>query len=183
MSCKADSGIENLCSSLLKVGGLDKDLWILYKSELDTQISLAQTDKIRTLDFGSYGGLRKFSGRKFSHSFSVALATAQGGNKSYTHTLNMKLLADSTDDDVVLQNLALGDDIIAIVQDNNQEFFILGAGNGLSANSDDSTSGTTGDSDTSNNVVLVGSEKTKALRFELLAGYQATLDYLESMEV
>lgn len=183
MSCKASEGISNSCSALLKVGGLDKTFWIGYKSELDTQISLSQTADIRSLDFGSYGGLRRFDGRKFSHSFSDPLVVAQGGNKSYSHILNAKLLADTTADDVTLQQLALGDDLFAVVQDNNQQFFILGAGNGLSATADARDTGTTGESDISNNITLTGSETTKALRFSLEAGYQATLDYLVSREV
>jgi hypothetical protein len=182
-SCKADSGITNTCADLLKVGGLDKTFWVGYKSELDTQISLSQTTDVRTLDFGSYGGLRRFDGQKFSHSYSSPLAVASGGNRSYTHTFNGKVISGSTADDVILQNLALGDDIFVVVQDNNRQFFILGAGNGLSASAGNRDTGTTGESDTSDTITLSGSETTLPLRFSHEAGYQATLDYLESREV
>jgi hypothetical protein len=183
MSCKADSGITNTCADLLKVGGADKTFWVGYKSELDTQISLDQTTDVRSLDFGSYGGLRRFDGQKFSHSFGSTLNVATGGNKSYTHTFVGKVISGSTADDVVLQDLALGDDIFIVVQDNNREFFILGAGNGLSASAGEQNSGTTGDSDTSHSITLTSQEKTLPLRFALEVGYQATLDYLVSMEV
>jgi hypothetical protein len=183
MSCKATSGIESSCEDVLFVGGAGKTFWVGYKSELDTQISTAQAADIRTLDFGSYGGLRRFDGRKFAHTFGDTLTVAQGGNKSYTHSFTGKLLSKSTANDVTLQDLALGDDLFVIVQDNNEQFFILGASNGLSATAAEQTSGQTGDADTSDTITLTGSEKTKKLRFSLEAGYQATLDYIEGMEV
>ena len=106
MACKTPSGIENTCEDVLFVGGAGKTFWVGYKSELDTQISTSQTTDIRTLDFGSYGGIRRFDGRKFSHTFGDSLSVAQGGNKSFVHTLVAKLLSKSTEDDVVLQQLA-----------------------------------------------------------------------------
>lgn len=183
MSCKITTGFTNTCDDLLRVGGMDKTFWIGYLSELDTQISLAQTADINTLDFGSYGGLRRFDGNKFSHSFGGELQVGQGGTKSYRHSLSVKLLPNSTTEDVTLQDLNLGTDIFAVVQDNNRNFFILGAGNGLTAESDAFNSGQTGDSDISDTIVLVGQELTRPLRFALGAGFQATLDYLESREV
>lgn len=184
MSCKAASGITNTCADLLRVGGADKTFWVGYKSELDTQISLDQTADIGTLDFGPYGGLRRFDGNKFSHSFGDELVIASSsGNRSYNHTITAKLLSDSTADDVILQNLNLGQDIFVVIADNNQQFFILGAGNGLSSTANTQNTGNTGDSDTSDTVTLSGSEKTKKLRFRLDGGYQATLDYIESFEL
>lgn len=182
-NCKATTGFTNSCSDLLRVGGADKTFWIFYKDDLDTQISLDQTADIGTLDFGSYGGLRRFDGNKFAHSFGDELQVGGGGNKSYKHTLTVKLLPNSTADDVILQDLNLGTDIIAIVQDNNRNFFILGAGNGMTVTADAMNSGETGDSDTRDTVTMEGSEKTKKLRFALGGGYQATLDYLENLEI
>jgi hypothetical protein len=181
--CKISEGISNGCQDILRVGGMDKTFWVGYKSDLDTQISLAQAADIDALDFGAYGGLYRFDGQKFSHTFGDELSTTQGGNKSYIHTVVVKLLANSTADDVTIQNLNLGNDIFVIVQDNNQKFFILGAGNGLSSTANTQNSGQTGDSDTSDTVTLSGQEITKKLRFRRAAGYQATLDYLESMEI
>lgn len=183
MACKITQGIENTCEDVLGVGGMDPTFWIGYKSDLDTQISLAQTADISQLDFGAYGGLYRFDGQKFQHSFGDELVVSAGGNKSYLHSLVVKLLTKTTEDDVTLQELNLGNDIFAIVQDNNQKFFILGAGSGLSSVSDTQNSGQTGDSDTTNTVTLQGSERTKKLRFSLGAGYSSTLAYLESMEI
>lgn len=183
MACNTTRGISNSCEDVLFVGGAGQTFWVGYKSELDTQISTAQTADIDTLDFAAYGGLRRFDGRKFSHTFGDELTVAAGGNKAYTHTFVAKLLSKSTEDDVTLQQLALGDDIFVVVPDNNEQFFILGAGNGLSASAAAQNSGQTGDADTTDTITLTGSEKTKKLRFRLGAGYQATLDYLESREI
>lgn len=183
-NCRATSGFTSACADLLRVGGLDRTFWIGYKSQLDTQISLSQTADIGTLDFGSYGGLLRFDGNKFSHSFTDDLQVASGsGNRSYKHTLSVKLLPNSTADDVILQQINLGQDMFAVVQDNNRNFFILGAGNGLSSESNVRTTGETADSDTRNTLVLSGSETTMALRFSTGGGYDATLAYLVGMEL
>jgi hypothetical protein len=183
MACKVTTGIENSCDDVLLVGGVDKTFWVGYLSDLDTQISLEQSAPIRTLDFGAYGGLYRFDGRKFSHSFTQSLQVAAGGNKSYAQNFTAKVLSKSTEDDVTLQRLALGDDIFIVFQDNNRNFKIAGAGNGLSATANESTTGQTGDADISDTITLTGSEKTKALFFEHEAGYQSALDWLESMEL
>lgn len=184
MSCKVTQGIGNSCEDLLKSGGISKTFWVGYKADLDTQISQAQTADINTLDFGAYGGLYRFDMTKFSGSFSDSMQRANGsGNVSYLHQFVCKLLTGSTTDDVTLQKLHLGDDIFIVTEDTNQEFFILGSGNGLQALSSENSSGETGDSDIRDTVTLQSSEKIKKLRFRLAGGYQATLDYIESREI
>lgn len=183
MACKITQGIDTSCTDLLRVGGADQTFWVGYLADLDTQFSLAQTADINTIDFGAYGGLYRFDGQKFQHTFGSELVVSAGGNKSYTHTAVIKVLADSTADDVTLQNLNLGNDIFIVYQDNNSKFFILGAGKGLSATADVQNTGQTGDADTTDSVTLVGTERTKPLRFMLGGGASATLAYLESREI
>lgn len=182
-NCKIGAGLNASCDDILGVGGASPTFWIGHKSELDTQISLAQTGDITALDFGPYGGLRRFDGQKYSHTFGDSLVVTSGGNKSWTHTLVAKVLAKTTADDVNLQQMEIAQDMFAIVQDNNQNFFILGAGNGLSASAAEQSSGQTADSDTTDTVTLTGSEKTKKLRFRTPGGYQSTLNYLQSFEL
>lgn len=183
MACKITGGLDFDCTNLLKVGGVQPDFWVGYLSDLDTAFSLTQSADINTIDFGAYGGLYRFSGNKFAHSGGSELVVSPGGNKSWRHTFVAKLISDSTSDDKILQDLALGNDIFVIYQDNNRVFKILGPGNGLSVDSDVENTGQTGDSDTSDTVTLTGQELVKPLRFSLGAGYQATLDYLESREL
>ena len=182
MACKIETGIINDCSDLLRVGGISKTFWIGYLSELSTQIDLTQANDIDALAFGAYGGLRRFDGNKFSHSFGSELVVSAGGNKSYKQSFAFKILTNSTADDLTLENLNLGNDIFVIVQDNNQKFFILGAGNGLSVATDVQNSGVTGDSDASDAVALEGQELTKPLRF-FDTDYQTTLNLVVSYEI
>lgn len=183
-SCKVSAGgITNTCSDLTKVSGLGKKFWIGYKSDLDTQFTLTQAADINQIDFGSYGVLYPFEGSKFAHDWTWEMAVASGGNKSFNHALNVKLTPGSTADDLQVQKLLLGDDIFAIVEDLNQEFFILGAGNGLTGSI--GTGGSGGKEpggDTADIITLSGNEKTKPLRFALGSGYQGTLDYLRTRE-
>jgi len=182
MACQIENGLTTDCSDLLRVGGLGRTFWVTYKSMLDTQISLAQTADVSSLDFGSYGGFQRFDGNKFSHSFTTETQRAPGGNISFKQSFTAKVLSNSTADDVVLQDLALGEDIIVFIEDNNQNFYILGAGNGLSLEAGTQTSGEAGDSDNRDTITLSGQEKTRPIRFAL-ASYQATLDYIESFEL
>lgn len=184
MGCKVTDGFGNSCTDRLKVSGLGKKFWILYKEDLDTQISLAQTADINTLDFGAYGGLYAFDGSKFAHDYTWEEAVASGGNISINQTLNVKLSPSSTAEDVILQSLLQGDDIVAIVEDLNREFLILGAGNGLTSTAASGGSGgkETG-GDTAASITLSGNEKTLPLRFALGGGYDATLAYLEGFEL
>lgn len=184
MSCKVTSGITNTCADLLKSSGLGKTFWAGYLSDLDTRFNLSLSADIGTIDFGSYGVLYRFDGQKFSHDWTSTLAVANGGNKSWTQVFNAKLTSGSTADDLQLQKLQVGDDIFIIAEDSNQQFWILGAGNGLTANEGTSSSGgKENGGDISDIVNLTGSEITpKPLRFALGGGYQATLDYIESRE-
>lgn len=183
MACKIETGISNTCDELNQVGGADQTFWVGYHSELDTPISDAQTADLSQIDFGSYGGLRRFDGNKFAHSFGDELAVVAGGNKFYNHTAVVKLLSNSTADDVTLQTLELGTDIFIVAQTNNNEFKIYGATKGLSATAGTQNTGTTADSDVTDTITLSGAEKKKALRFALPGGYAATLARIEGYEI
>jgi len=144
MACKINDGLTTSCADKLRVGGLGKTFWIGYLSDLDTQISLAQSADISLLDFGSYGGLYRFDGNKFSHMFTCEPQKGAGGTVSFKQSFTGKVLSSSTADDVVLQNLSVGEDIFVVVEDNNRTFFILGAGNGMTLEAGTQTSGEAG---------------------------------------
>lgn len=181
--CKVTTGFANACADRLKVSGLGKRFWIGYKSDLTTQISLTQTADVSTLNFSGYGYLFPFEGSKFAHDYTWEEKVAPGGNISFDHILNIKLSPSSTAEDVILQAMLQGDDIFAIVEDLNREFFILGAGNGLTSTA--ATGGSGGKEnggDTASSITLTGNEKTLPLRFALGAGYDATVAYLVAAE-
>lgn len=182
MACKIETGIVNDCTDLLRVGGISKTFWVGYLSELDTQFSLTQATDITAIDLGAYGGFRRFEGNKFSSSYGSELVVSAGGNKSYKQTFAFKILSNTTADDLTLENLNLGNDIFIVCQDNNKNFLILGAGNGLAVVTDTQNSGSTGDADATDAVTLEGQELTKPLRL-LITDYQTTLDFLVANEV
>jgi hypothetical protein len=163
---------------------MGKTFWAGYLSDLDTQFSLAQAADISQIDFGSYGTLFRFDGTKFAHDWTSELAVATGGTKSWTQNFNIKLLTGTTADNLQLQKLQTGDDIFIVAPDLNQQFWIFGAGNGLSATA--ATSGSGGKEnggDTSDIITLTGTEITaKPLIFALGCGYQCTYDYLVSRQ-
>lgn len=183
MACKAAAGLGFTCTDLLKVGGTAPFFWIGYKSDLATQISLLQSADINTLSFLSYGGLRRMEGNKFAHSAGYTMNEVAGGNKNYTHTVAVKVISDSTADDVILQNFSLGNDMFAIVPDGNEQIFIYGAGAGLRVSANTQNTGQTGDSDTTYQVTFEGTEKTMPLRFAKAGGYSASITYLESVQL
>src|SRR5690606_27019738 len=164
-NCKITQGITNECTDILKVGGAGKTFWVGYLSDLNTQFDIDQSSDLTEMDFLAYGGLYRFDGNKFAHSFGSELSVAAGGNKSFIQTFTGKLFLNSTEDDVVFQDLCVGNDIFIVAQDNNSNFFILGARNGLSASADVQNTGQTGDSDTTDTITLTGQEPTKPLRF------------------
>lgn len=182
-ACKAETGIENTCDDLLRVGGAGQTFWVGYISELEEKFDLSQATSISTMNFLAYGGLRRFDGQKYAHSFGSQLQVAAGGNKSFLHTFVAKLFSNSTEDDKVLQDLAVGTDIFVVAQNNNQEIFILGPGNGLSATEGAQNTGTTADSDTTETLTLTGAEKVKPLRFLSGGSYSNSIAALENWEI
>jgi hypothetical protein len=180
-NCKVASGMTNDCTSRLKASGLGKNFWLGYKSDLDNQISQTQAADISQIDLGSYGSLYKMEGTKFAHDFTWEEKVASGGNISYDHIFNWKLTPDSTADDVTIQKINLADDAYVVVETPNQEFFILGSGQGLTSSaSAGGSGGKESGGDTAVSGTLTSNEKIVPLRFALGGGYQATLDYLNS---
>lgn len=172
--CKAQYGIDLVCGDLIFPSGVDKCVYVGYKSELSTQISLTQSGAIATFAFVAYGGLRKFCGVKYSHKGDDEIQKAAGGNLMFLHRIVLKLISLSTQDDVEIQRLLQATDAFIVLKDNNDQKLIYGAGNGLAgiAGPLSSTGQNPGD-DVSNNVILEGVEKTKPLRF---SGTDALLD-------
>lgn len=184
MGCRVTAGVSNTCADLLKGSGLAKRFWATYNSMLDTPISLAQTADISSIDFGSYGGFYLFETGKFASDFTWNMVLASGGNKSFDQVFSTKLTPGSTTEDLNMQKLLIGDDIIIMAEDMNQEFYILGAGNGLTGSEGSGGSGgKESGGDLADVIVLKGNEKTKYLRFATAGGYTTTLAYIRSLEL
>ena len=184
MGCKARYGISNVCGDTLFPGGADADFWVGYVSDLSTRFSTAQTGPITTLAFSAYNGLRRFEGQKFANKFDSEYQKGTGGNGSFIHRGTVKLITHSTQDDVEIQSLLQAQDAFVIYKNNNDQFFILGASNGLTGMAGPvSSTGVASTDDVTDQVILEGVEKTKPLRFDPGTGTAAIVAYLNARVV
>lgn len=164
--CKVQYGIDNRCGDLLFPGGADKDFWVGYTSDLGTRFDLTQTGALSAIQFAAYAGLVKFEGIKYSNSFDYETVVGAGGNIFYTHKALVKLIALSTQDDVEIQRLTQAQDAFIVYQNNNEQFFIMGASKGLKAVAGPlGGTGVQAADNVADMVTLQGEEKTKPLRF------------------
>jgi hypothetical protein len=181
-NCKVVTGINNVCGDLLKASGVDKDFWAGYVSDLSVRFSLTQTGPIASIQFVPYNGLIKFEGQKFAHKFDTELVVAAGGGISYTHKAQVKLINQSTQDDVELQRLTQAQDMFIVMQDNNENLFIYAPSKGFNAAAGPLvTTGQAAGEDTSATVNLIGSEKVMPLRFTLGGTIAADIAYLNGL--
>lgn len=184
MACSISSGIGIACADLKRVAGLNKRLWLFNMDDLRTPIDVTQST-ITNLNLTAYALLYKFEGQKYSHSAGTKLVRTESGNISFEHTVNMKVNNTTATEDQVVESLATAE-IGAIVQTNNNEFFIFGGGNGLTMmEMEDSTGQKQGDEEVTV-IKLVGTETTLAKRFARPAGTQGsilneTLYYLNAL--
>lgn len=178
--CKVNSGVQLACGDLLYPGGADADFWVGYISDLGTRISNLQAGAISSLQFLAYQGLKKFGGAKLSHNFGSEVQVGAGGNISFLHRATVKLITQSTEDDVEVQRLLQSVDAFIIYGNNNDQLFILAPTKGLRAAAGplQFTGQATGD-DVSDTVILEGAEKTKPLRF-FSSSYSASVALLDS---
>lgn len=179
-NCKVLYGINTVCGDNLFPGGADKDFWVGYVSDLSNRFPSTQTGVISSFSFAAYGGLVKFEGNKGAHKFDAALNKGGGGNISYTHRAILKLLPLNTQDDVEIQRLTQAQDAFIIYQNNNDQFFIIGAQKGLTAVPGElNTTGQAITDDVSTTVTLEGAEKTLPLRF-FVTDVATTILYLNN---
>ncbi len=184
MACSISSGIGIACTDLKRVGGVNKRIWLFNLDDLRTGIDVTQS-YISTLNLITYATLYKFEGAKYSHSAEAKLVRTDAGNVSWEHTVNLKINNTSYQEDAVLEALAVAE-VGAIVQTNNNEFLIYGAGNGLTCTDQTDPTGVKLGDDESTTVKLTGSESTLPKRLIIAAGtsgnaVQQTLFYLNAI--
>ena len=180
MACQAQFGVFNVCGDLIFPGGADKTFYVGYVGDLTTPFSLTQSGTITSLTFKAYKGFVKFEGQKYAHKYDWEYQKGAGGNGFYLHKATVKLIALSTQDDVEIQRLQQAQDAFILTRNNNDQFIIVGGGNGLSGSAGPlGSTGMAATDDVSDTVILEGAEKTKPLRF-LVTDVAATLTYLDA---
>ncbi len=177
-NCGITAGIDISCSDLRRTGGVAKNVWLFNISDLRAAIDVDASSYITTIELNTYATLYRFEGAKFSHSATSNLAKTDSGNVSFTHELMMKVYNTNPTEDGVLQDLSVSE-VGAIVQTNNDEFLIYGAGNGLSASAIAAQTGKNAGDDSTTTVTLTGSERTLPKRF-LVTNKTLTLAWLNA---
>jgi hypothetical protein len=176
-NCKITSGMAVSCDDLRRVGGVAKRVWV---GNLDDLTNPIPTGSAYVTDIGlsTYQSLYSFESTKFSHEANFQAVKSDGGNVAINQTVILRLFNNNPTDDAVIEDM-LTSDVFVIVQTNNNEFFIYGAGSGLGLT--DGTGGTgrqLGDS-TVSQLTLTGSEKELPKRF-LRTDVQTTINYLNA---
>jgi hypothetical protein len=129
----------------------------------------------------TYKGLYKFESAKFSHEATWTIQRGDGGNVSFQHQVILRLFNGDPISDEILEDLTTAD-VFVIVETNNQELLMYGAGNGLSATEGSGTTGRQLTDNTATQVTLTGVEKYIPKRF-LRTDYSTSITYLNAMTV
>lgn len=186
MSCGITSGINITCDDLKRVGGVNKRVWIFNISDLADEKYTETTGYISAINFDTYGGTYGFVSKKKSHSGGFSVQKQQpGGNSFYQHDAILKLFPDSPTEDSVIENLVVSD-VGLIIEDNNEQFFLYGADNGLEVTEGTQNSGQENASDVALSLTFTGEEKDLPKRLSVGGtgtDYAATKAYLETLVV
>ncbi len=181
--CRVQYGISIACGDLSFPGGVFPDFYVGYVRDLSTPISNIQSGVISSLSFVAYRGLVKFEGQKYAHKADWSFPKGAGGNGYWLHRFTSKLTSLSTQDDVEIQRLLQAQDAFVIWRNNNNQFLISGAVNGMIGMAGDvGTSGMAASDEVTDTVILEGAESTKPLRF-LVTDVASTVTYLEARVV
>lgn len=178
--CRITQGFDINCESLKRVAGI-KRIWLFNHDDLVNAIDPKGTGYVTSLEFDGYEGLYLFDSKKYSHQATSTIAVGDGGNVSWTQSIIMRLFNDTPGEDEALSDLTVAE-VGAIVQTNNGEFLIFGAGNGLTATEGTVGTGRNAGEDTAATITLTGSEFQIWRRF-LRTDFATTLTYLEALQV
>jgi len=178
--CRVQYGITLACGDLNFPGGVFPDFYVGYTRDLSAAISTVQSGVITSLSFVAYRGLVKFEGQKFVHKGDSEVVKGAGGNLYFMHRFAAKLTNLSTQDDVEVQRLLQAQDAFVIIRNNNDDFFIYGAKNGMSSVAGPVVStGMAAADEVTATVTLEGAEPTLPLRF-FVTDAATTVSYLDA---
>lgn len=178
MACGITAGWTVNCDALRRVGGLNKRFWLFNISDLTTPISAITDGYVTDINLATYATLYKFEGTKYSHSFTVTEQRSDSGNVQWLHSLMIKLFNTTPTHDAILEDLTVSE-VGAIVQSGNNDFFILGAGNGLTSTESTLQSGKNSGDESASSLTLTGNEVSVYKRF-LRTDVNTTLAYLNA---
>jgi hypothetical protein len=181
MSCGISSGVGITCDALRKVGGVKKSAFAFNINDLNA-LTISGSGYVTALNFATYAGLYELQGKKSSHSGGYTLVNqTPGGNKFYNHNVMLTLFPENPAEDTTVEDLAVSD-VAFILEDNNQQFFLYGAYNGMEQTEGVQTTGQEATTNIGDVLTFVGEEQKKPLRI-LVTDYATTKAYIESLVV
>jgi hypothetical protein len=179
--CGITGGVEATCEDLRKVGGVNKKIWLGNLSDFANPSHILSSDGyINYFAFNTYGGLYAFAGKKLSNSAGVEFVNGEGANL-FNHTITLKVFTETPEAYGRLEDLS-GGEVVAIVEDNSNNFKVYGLKNGLEMTGLTQNSGTEFTADTSFNITLSGAE-TELPKFFFRTSYAITKAQLEAYEL
>lgn len=181
MACLITAGVSITCDALKRVGGLNKRFWLFNMSSLTTPIVGLTDGYVTDINLSTYQFLYKFEGNKYSHSFEITEQRSDEGNVQWEHKLMAKFVNTSPIEDAILEDLTVAE-VGAIVQTNNNEFFILGAQNGMTSIEAKLISGQKSGDSSSSSLTLSGNEQSIYKRL-LRTDVNTTLAYLNARSI
>ena len=153
-SCKITSEIDLTCDDLRRLGGLNNRFWIYSPSDV-TVDALSIEGYVEGLTFAVGTNSYSFESPDNSCSAGWEAVVADGGNKFFNHTVAIKLISTTPDDDAVIEEMLVAK-MAVIVETQNQEFVIYGINNGLKTTEGAQNSGAEDASDTTDSLTLTG---------------------------
>lgn len=180
IQCGITAGIDANCDSLRKPGGLFREAWGFNLSDLRVPIDVTLAEYVTSLEFNTYRSLFKFVGTKYSHEANWTENTSDGGNKSYTQTVTLRLFNSTPTDDATIEDLGVSE-VGILVKTNAGEFLIYGAENGLTSNGSSGGAGRQAVDATTSQIVLIGTERFLPKRLLISGSAAATLAYVNAL--
>ena len=179
MACSISSGLTISCDALKRVGGINKRIWLGNINDLASPIVALTDGYVTNIPLSTYRTLYKFEGTKYAHSFEINEQRGDEGNVQWEHKLLIRLANTTPTDDAVLEDLTVSE-VFAVIQTNNNEFFILGGQNGLTSTESKLKSGQKSGDSSSSEVTLTGNEQSVYKRL-LRVDVNTTLTMLNAM--
>jgi hypothetical protein len=178
-NCGISSGMSVTCDALRRVSGLFKYVWAYNLTDLRVPLDATADSYISGIEFTSYRGLYKLESAKNSHQLTSEIARSDGGNVAFNQTAVLRLYNSTPEDDAIIESLTVAD-VGIIAQTKNNEFWMFGIGNGLTATAGTITTGRNTGEDTTFNLTLTGSE-TKMFKRFFKTDINTTLAYLNAL--
>ena len=136
-SCYSLTSYDIGCKLQEAGAGLKRRIYIGLVSDLDeeTPFSYNGNGDVSSINFQSYCGFVKFTGLKDGNNGTVDIQRTEDGNPFYPMNVVLRLFDITTDDKTFLSNIAISEDIFAVVETNSGRCEVIGGTEGLTVES------------------------------------------------